>query len=536
MNELTIAAMLRRAVQCSPDREIVSRNADGSLHRTTWAGIDARSRRLASALLGLGLSPGARVATLCVSHHRHLELYFAAPLAGLVLHPLNHRLHDDDIAYIATHAGDEVLVVDEAFLPLVERIRDRTPLRHVVVVAENPDPADGYEGFLAGGDPAWQPGDLDEHAVALVAFTSGTTGRPKGVEVTHRAIALHALSTSLPGYLGMRDTDVVLPVVPMFHALAWGWPYTAALLGATLVLPGNRLDPAGLLELIDGERVTLTGGVPTVWLGVLRTLDADPGAFDVSSLRMVLSGGSTAPPAMIDGFARRHGVPLVHTWGMTELLMGAVAELSADLLDADAEEQHRYRLTQGRPMPLTEIQARTDAGGLAPWDGHTPGELEIRGPWVAGSYLDAPEASAERWTGDGWFRTGDIVTIAPGGYLEITDRAKDVVKSGGEWISTPALESALMAHPAVAEAAVIGVADDRWGERPLAVVAAHCGSVVTAAELREFLGGRVARFWIPERVEFVASVPKTAVGKFDKVALRRDHVVGDGAGTHGAGT
>jgi fatty-acyl-CoA synthase len=527
-DELTIAAMLRRAERYAPDRPVVSREPDRSVHRTSWGEIAARARRLAAALLGLGLAPGARVATLCWSHRQHLELYFAAPIAGLALHPLNPRLHVDDIAYIATHARDEVLVVDESFLPLYERMRETTPFRQVIVVGTATGDAIAYEDLLAEGDPEWQPGVLDEHTTALVGFTSGTTGRPKGVAVSHRAVAVHSLSSALQGWLGIRDTDVLLPVVPMYHALAWGWPYTAALLGAELVLPGPFLDPESLLELCASERVTLTGGVPTVWMGVLRTLDADPGRYDLSAMRAILSGGSTAPPSMITGYAERHQLDLVHTWGMTELMMGAIAELSADLRHAPAEEQRRHRLKQGRPMPFLEIRARRDDGFVA-WDGESPGELEIRGPWVATAYLDSPDASAQQWTEDGWFRTGDIVTIAPGGYVEIVDRAKDVVKSGGEWISTPVLEGALMAHPAVAEAAVIGVSDAKWGERPLAVVAFHPGSSATADELREFIARHVARWWLPERIEIVESVAKTTVGKFDKVALRRTFTAPIGA-------
>lgn len=520
LQSLDIAAILRRAERFSPRREIVSVEPDHRVHRTDYATAASRARRLASALLKLGLAPGARVATLCMTHRQHWEAYYAAPIAGLVTHPLNPRLAPDDIAFISTHAGDQVLIVDEAFVPLYLQIRDQTPFGRVFVVGHPAgEGLDRYEDLVESGDQDWQPHELDERSTALVTYTSGTTGRPKGVEVSHRAIVVHALSSALPGWLAMRDDDVVMPVVPMYHALAWGWPYTAALVGAKQVLPGPFLDSESLLQLIASERVTLTGGVPTVWMRLLQTLDAEPGQHDTSSLRSVLSGGSTAPPAMIEGLRNRHKVPLVHTWGMTELVMGAIANLSWDLKDAPIDEQRSYRYTQGTPMPLLEIRAR-GTNGFVPWDGESMGELEIRGPWVSTCYLDNPGATAAQWTDDGWFRTGDIVTINERGYFYIKDRAKDLIKSGGEWISTPELESALMEHPAVAEAAVIAVGDAQWGERPLAVVSLRAGASVTAQELREYMTPKFARWRIPDHIEIVDTLPKTAVGKFSKRALR----------------
>jgi fatty-acyl-CoA synthase len=517
--QLTIGAMLRRAETLSGPREIVTRRRDRGYDRSDYAALGRHARQLVSALLRLGLARGARIATLCWSHQAHLELYYA-PIAGFVTHPINPRLHADDIAYIINHARDDVLVIDEAFLPLYEQIRSRIAPKFTIVIGEPRDGLRGYDDLLADGDAEAALPEIDEHETALITFTSGTTGRPKGVEVSHRAVALHAVSSALGNYLAIRDSDVVMPVVPMFHALAWGWPYTGALLGAKLVLPGPLLDPTSLLENIAQERVTLTGGVPTVWMGLLAALDAEPGRFDVSSLRAILSGGSTAPPAMIAGYQERHGLNLVHTWGMTELTMGAIADVPWDMRDQPAAAQMAYRLPQGRPMPFLEIRARSDKGLIA-WDGHSMGELEIRGPWVASDYVGAAEASAERWTIDGWFRTGDIVTIDARGTFTIQDRDKDLVKSGGEWISTPALENALMAHPAVAEAAVIAVADAKWTERPLAVIALRPGMTVTADELRAFAAPQVARWWLPERFAFVEALPKTAVGKFDKVALRQ---------------
>jgi fatty-acyl-CoA synthase len=517
--DLTMISILRRAETLFARREVVTRRRDRSYHRYTYADLGRRVRQLVSALQRLGLGPGTRIATLLWSDYRHLELYYA-PVAGFVTHPINPRLHADDIAYILNQAGDDVLVVDEALLGLYDQFRGKIAPKHVIVVGEKREGLWAYEDLIAGGSPEVPLPDLDEAETALVTFSSGTTGRPKGVEVAHRAIAIHALSSALGNFLAIRDSDVVMPVVPMFHAVAWGWPYTCALLGAKQVLPGPLLDAGSLLENIERERVTLTGGVPTVWMGLLAALDAEPRRFDVSSLRAILSGGSTAPPAMVAGFEERHGLNLVHTWGMTELTMGAIADVPWDAVDQSPDVQMACRLPQGRPMPFLEIRARGDKG-LVPWNGHSMGEMEIRGPWVARRYLGDPDVSAGRWTEDGWFLTGDIVTIDHRGYFTIHDRHKDLVKSGGEWISTPALESALMAHPAVAEAAVIAIPDEKWTERPLAVVALRPGMNASAEELHAFIATHVAKWWVPERIEFVDALPKTAVGKFDKITLRK---------------
>jgi|TARA_B100000959_G_scaffold218243_1_gene230368 fatty-acyl-CoA synthase len=508
--QLNIAAILRRAEQFYGTREVVTRLNDRSFHRYTFTDLAQRARQLGSALQQLDLKPGARIATLCWSHYQHAELYFGGPIAGYVTHPINPRLHVDDIAFIASHAEDDVLFIDRSFAEIYEAIRDRTPFKHVYFIGSQ------YEDFLSTGDPGWQPENIDENTSALTTYTSGTTGRPKGVFVSHRAIALHTLSSALNNWLAFRDSDVVMPIVPLFHALGWGWPYSCALLGAKLVLPGPLLDPISILENVELEQVTVSGGVPTVWMGMLQALDDEPKKFEVSTLRAILSGGATAPPAMIDGYRERHGLNLVHTWGMTELIMGVIADPS---WDASPELQKRQGEKQGRAMPFLEIRARND-DGIIPWDGETLGELEVYGPWVSTSYTDAAESAAQ-WTKDGWFRTGDIVSIDERGYFEIADRTKDVIKSGGEWISTPQLESALMAHPAVAEAAVIGVQDQKWSERPLAAIVLRTDLQVSAEELRDHLGPLVAKFWIPERIEFIGEIPRTAVGKFNKVALRQ---------------
>ena len=506
--ELTVATILRRAETLHAHKEIVSRRPDRSLERTTYGSVCRRARALGSAL---AVARGDRVATLCWNHAEHLEIYLGVPIAGGVVHTLNLRLHPDDLAGVAAHGGDRVLIVDESLVPLADQFVPRTEIERVIVVG------DEYEELLASGDPEAPLPDLGEGEAAAMCYTSGTTGQPKGVLYSHRALVLHSLASMASGVLGVGEADVVMPVVPMFHANAWGLPYTCALAGASLVFPGPHLDPATLLETLEAERVTITGGVPTIWLGILQLLDESPGRYDLSRLRTMIVGGSAAPRALIEGLERRHGLHVLHAWGMTELApLGTVAVLPGELEQADEEERLAFRATQGRPAPLVEIRARGVAG-LVPWDGETMGELEVRGGWIASAYHDAPEA-ADRWTDDGWFRTGDIVTIDALGAITIQDRAKDVIKSGGEWISSVALENALMAHPAVAEAAVIGVPDERWQERPLAAVVLR--GEATADELRAFLAADFARWQLPERFEFVDEIPKTAVGKFRKTALR----------------
>jgi fatty-acyl-CoA synthase len=512
--QLNVPAILRRAEQVFGDVPIVSRLPDRSFHRMTNADLASRARRLGVALRGLGLEDGDRVATMMWNHHEHLEAYVGAPAAGFVTHTLNLRLHVDDNAYITNHAGDRVLVVDKVLWPLAEPLLPRAPFEHVIAVGhgEAPPGTIDYEELLATADEsAFVERDIDERAAAGMCFTSGTTGRPKGVVYTHRSIALHALT--MVGVTHMTSADVVLPVVPMFHANAWCFPFQCPLAGATQVFPGPHLDPVSLLEAFVSERVTIAAGVPTIWLGILQALDASPGAWDLSALREMLVGGAAPPRAMIEGFQERHGLHVTHGWGMTEL--SPVGTTSG------APGQHQEparRAQQGPPIPFVEIRAR-GTEGLVPWDGESLGELEVRGVAIASSYYQAPEA-ADRWTEDGWFRTGDIVTIGSDGYVTVQDRARDLIKSGGEWISSVALENELMGHPAVAEAAVIAMPDERWSERPLAVVVLREGQSATPEELTSFLEPRVARFWLPDRYEFVDEIPKTAVGKFRKTALR----------------
>jgi fatty-acyl-CoA synthase len=519
--QLNVPAILRRAEQLYGHKEIVSRLPDRSFHRMTYADLLPRTKRLAAALRGLGLADGERVGTFAWNHHEHLEAYLGVPAAGLVVHTLNLRLHPDDLTYIAGHAGDRALIVDKVLWPLAEQFVDRVGFEHVIAVGagETPPGTIDYEELLASAEPVDEFADVDERAAAAMCYTSGTTGQPKGVLYSHRAIAVHSLASTQNGTLGLTEQDTVLPVVPMFHANAWGFPFTCTFIGAKQVFPGPHLDPENLLETFVQEGVTVTAGVPTIWMGILQALDAEPHRWDLSRLRAMIVGGSAAPRAMIEGFERRHGLHVTHAWGMTEMApLGTVSELSSRELALSEDEQFAYRAKQGTPAPFVEIRARGPEG-LVPWDGESMGELEVRGAWIASAYYE-DDSQAYRWTDDGWFATGDIVTIEPNGYIEIQDRAKDLVKSGGEWISTVALENALMGHPAVAEAAVIAVPDPKWDERPLAVCVLREGATATPDELREFLAPRFAKWWLPDGFEFVSEIPKTAVGKFRKTALR----------------
>ncbi|HVU77341.1 MAG TPA: long-chain fatty acid--CoA ligase [Gaiellaceae bacterium] len=515
--QLTLPLVLRRAEAYFGDKQIVTRQPDKSFMRTTYAEVCRRSRALAVALGELGLRRGDRVATLCWNHQVHHEAYLGIPCGGYVLHTLNLRLHPNDLAYIASHAGDKAVIVDRQLVPLLEQFVDRTSIEHVLVVE------DSYEELIAGADPdAWRDPGLHESEAAAMCYTSGTTGQPKGVLYSHRSTLLHTLGVAAgnPLGLGIGEQDTILPVVPMFHANAWGYPYVASLVGANLVYPGPHLDARSLLEDFVQEGVTWTAGVPTIWLGILQLLDAEPDAWDLSRLKGMLVGGSAAPRSMIAGFKQRHGLDVVHGWGMTETSpVATTCQLPGPLADADDETKFDVMAMQGVPLPLVELRHRDELGRELPWDGESMGELEVRGPWVAASYYETPEQAA-RWTDDGWFRTGDVVTIDARGFIQIKDRTKDVIKSGGEWISSVELENALMAHPAVAEAAVVAVPDEKWDERPLAAVVLKPGMTATADELRSFLAPDFAKWWLPDRFEFVAEIPKTSVGKFRKSELR----------------
>ncbi|AKQ63617.1 3-methylmercaptopropionyl-CoA ligase (DmdB) [Myxococcus hansupus] len=523
---LTLSHLLERGRTFFPHSEIVSRNPDKSLHRYTYADFYERTCRLANALTRLGVKPGDRVATLSWNHYRHLEVYYGVPCMGAVVHTLNLRLHPNDLGYIARHAEDSVLVVDRSLLPLYEKFKDAVPgIRHVIVVPDSGPAPEGtldYEALLAAESPRYDFPELDENSASMLCYTSGTTGNPKGVLYSHRSTVLHALACCMTDVTGMREVDAVLPVVPMFHAAAWGLVFDAVLTGAKLVFPGPHLDPPSLLDLMAAEKVTMAGGVPTIWIGILALLDQSPGKWDLSSMRSMLIGGSAAPPALIEGFRQRHGLEVVHAWGMTEMSpVGTMAKVKGPTRQAAPETQASARASQGFALPFVETRVAADDGTLLPWDGETMGELEVRGPWVASSYFS--DEGADRFTKDGWFKTGDVVTIDKHGYVRICDRSKDVIKSGGEWISSVALENALMAHPAVLEAAVFAAKHPKWDERPLAAVALKEGQRVTKEELTTHLAGQFAKMWLPDDYVFVPQVPRTSTGKFLKTKLREEY-------------
>lgn len=517
---LTLIHLLERAGTLFPQEEIVTRLPDKSLHRYTFGDFYQRSRRLASALQKAGLQKGDRVATLSWNTYAHLEAYFGIPVAGGVLHPLNLRLHPSDIAYIINHAQDRFLIVDDVLLKLYEAVREHVNLEKVIVVplSGQPVPAGlmSYEDFLATGDDDFAYPVLDERDAAGMCYTSGTTGKPKGVVYSHRSIVLHSLGSALPDALNLANSDVMLPVVPMFHVLAWGLPFTGIMAGSKLVMPGPHLDAVSLLDLYESEHVTKTAGVPTIWMGVLQALQKEPGRWKLDPMEMVV-GGSAAPEAMIRAFDQ-FGLKVLHAWGMTEMSpLGTTSRLKRHLR-GDGEVEYSYRAKQGVPTPLVEIRAVGEQG-IVPWDGQSLGELQVRGPWVAASYYNLEEES-DKWTPDGWFRTGDVVAIDPEGYIRIADRTKDLIKSGGEWISSIDLENALMAHPAVKEAAVIAIPDPKWDERPLAAIVLKEGASATSEDLTQFLQPRFAKWWLPDAYVFVDEIPRTSTGKFLKSKLR----------------
>ena len=519
---LTLTTIFERAEKLFPRVEIISRKPDKSLHRTNYGEFCQRARQLAEALQRLGLQRGDRVATLMWNHAQHLEAYFGIPLAGGVLHTLNLRLAPAELQYIVNHAEDRFLIIDDVLLPLCGKLA-QTKIEKVFVVPHTGKPVPteygNYEDLLATATGEFKYPQSDENDPAAMCYTSGTTGTPKGVVYSHRSLVLHSFAISLADAFGLGQRDVALPVVPMFHANAWGLPFACTMLGVKQVFPGPYLDAENILDLYEKERVTYSAGVPTVWMAILEALEKNPGRWNLCPGLRMTCGGAAAPEAMIRRYDQL-GLSVRHSWGMTEMTpAGTTSKIKSTMADWSDDAKYAVRAKQGMPFPFVETRAIADDGSEAPWDGQTMGELQVRGPWIAASYYKN-EAEKDKWTEDGWFRTGDVVTIDAEGYVKIMDRSKDVIKSGGEWISSVDLENALMGHPAVKEAAVVGLPHPKWLERPLAVIVLKDQQQLTEAELREFLAPKFAKWQLPDGFAFVKEIPRTSVGKFKKSALR----------------
>jgi len=517
---ITLQQFLERNQRLFGKKQVASRTANG-IHRYTYEEYGQRVGRLANALRALGVQQGERVATFAWNTYRHLEFYYAVPCMGAVLHTVNIRLSPEQIVYIINDAGDKILAVDSELLPVVQNLRGHlTTVEQIIVMQDEPHLSDDYldyEALLAAASPeiAWPR--IDENSAAAICYSSGTTGNPKGVVYSHRAIYLHTMSVTAADSLGLSEADRVMPVVPMFHANAWGLPHGAVAAGSTQVLPGPQPTPVDLLTLIQNERVTITAGVPTVWIGVMAEIQKT-GGYDLSSLRCIACGGSAPPQRLIEAYEQSTGVPILHAWGMTETTpIATICRLKSTLQGISDEERLGVMAKQGLPVLGMDVTVMDEQGTEVAWDGETFGEIVVRGPWVTAGYLhvDTPE----RFT-DGWFRTGDVATIDPEGYVHIVDRTKDLVKSGGEWISSVDLEGKIMGHADVLEAAVIAVPDAQWGERPLALVVPRPGAELTPDAVLEYLRPLVAKFELPDEVMFIDEVPKTSVGKFDKKVLR----------------
>ncbi|MBW1599737.1 long-chain fatty acid--CoA ligase [Streptomyces sp. JJ38] len=539
---LQVARILEHGRTVHGKAEVITWTGEGEPQRRSFAEIGARSAQLAHGLRDeLGVTGDERVGTLCWNNSDHVEAYLAIPAMGAVLHTLNLRLPPAQLAWVVNHAADRVVIVNGTLLPLlVPLLPQIKSVEHVVVsgagdrAALTEAAAAGgvrvheYEELIGGRPTTYAWPDIDERQAAALCYTSGTTGDPKGVLFSHRSVYLHAMQVNSAEAFALTANDIVMPVVPMFHVNAWGLPHAAFMAGASMLMSDRFLQPGPIAEMIATVRPTVSGAVPTIWQGLLAELEANPR--DISSLSRVVIGGSACPPSLMRAFEERHGVTLIHAWGMTETSpLGTVARVPAGVGE---DESWAYRLTQGRLPASVEARLAAPDGTFAPWDGESTGELEVRGPWIAAAYYggalsDEPLRPEDKFSPDGWLRTGDVGTISPDGFLTLTDRAKDVIKSGGEWISSVELEGHLMSHPDVAEACVVAVPDEKWGERPLATVVLREGAKADFAALRAFLGEHVASWQLPERWTVIQEVPKTSVGKFDKKLLRKRHAEGE---------
>jgi len=522
---LNLTHFLERAGRLFGDVEIVSRMPDKSLHRTNYTAFYRRSRLLAEALQKAGLKKGERVATLMWNHYAHFEAYFGVIASAGVMHTLNLRLAPDDIGFIANHAEDRFIIVDDVLLPLFEQFRAKTRIEKVIVVplTGKPVPAGylDYEELLKTASGDWDYPEMHEDDPVAMCYTSGTTGRPKGVVYSHRSQVLHTLVQVIPDSIGISGRDVLLPIVPMFHANAWGIPYAAAMLGTKLVFPGPHLHPDDLLPLLESEKVTVSCGVPTIWLGMVQILEKNPGKWKFQPGLRLTVGGSAVPESLIRAYAKQD-IEIIQGWGMTETSpLATIAKVTQTQGEVSDDERFATMASQGYPLPLVDLRILGDEGEQ-PWDGKSVGEIQVHGPWITGSYHDLP-ASQDSFTADGWLRTGDVATVSPLGFVKITDRTKDLIKSGGEWISSVDLENAIMGHPAVAEAAVIAVPHPKWAERPLAVIVFKKEAKATTDELKQFLGGKFAKWAVPDAYVFVEAIPRTSTGKFLKTKLREQY-------------
>jgi 3-(methylthio)propionyl---CoA ligase len=529
---LLISSLLTHAARHNGDVEIVSKRVEGDMHRTTWSEVELRSRKLAQALARLGLKAGDRVGTLAWNGYRHLEIYYGVSGSELICHTINPRLFPQQVAWIINDAEDKVLFVDLNILPLIEKLIPSLPTVKavVVMVARSHMPAETaipnllcYEELIDAEDGRYAWPQFDENTAASICYTSGTTGNPKGAVYSNRSTVLHAYAAALPDAMSVATVDTVLPVVPMFHVNAWGLPYSGALIGCKLVLPGHHLDGASLYDLFEKEKVTFSAGVPTIWLGLINHVKQNNLKF--STFKRTVVGGAACPPAMIRTLEDEFGVQVIHAWGMTEMSpLGTLSRLKSKHADLPAEAQHRLLEKQGKVIYGVDMRIVDAEGQVLPWDGQTPGDLEVRGHWVISSYFKVDKSPLH----DGWFPTGDVATIDADGYMHITDRSKDVIKSGGEWISSIDLENVAMGHPAVHEAAAIAAFHPKWDERPLLVVVKKPGAEVTREEILAFYDGKIPKWQTPDDVVFIDEIPHTATGKIYKLKLReqfKDHTL-----------